>query len=85
MSSFKRLTKHPKFAPKQEIRPQKVSITDLITYHAKKANFDSQTALKIAKCESQLGKYRENWENSGAIGLFQFKPRTIRLSKGNLI
>jgi len=35
-----------------------------------------ETALKIAKCESQLGKYPKNWQGSSATGLFQFIPKT---------
>jgi hypothetical protein len=32
---------------------------------------------RIATCESQLGKYRTNWEGSGAEGLLMFKPATF--------
>jgi len=33
--------------------------------------------IRIATCESQLGKYRQNWEGSGAEGLLQFKKITF--------
>jgi len=56
--------------------PETVDIATLITNHAKIAHFDEIVALRIADCESKMGKYRENWEGSGAIGLFQFKPST---------
>lgn len=34
------------------------------------------TTRDIAICESQLGRYKTNWEGSGAYGLFQFKKQT---------
>ncbi len=37
---------------------------------------DVPTAKRIATCESQMGKYRKNWQGSLATGLFQFMPRT---------
>lgn len=49
-----------------------LSVIDKIMAYAD----DPETAIRIATCESQLGKYRDNWEGSGATGLFQFKPRT---------
>lgn len=49
-----------------------VSVKDLINEYAD----NPKLVLKIATCESQLGKYRENWEGSGAEGLLMFKPQT---------
>lgn len=37
---------------------------------------DTQTALDIAKCESQFGKYPKNWEGSSAKGIYQFIDST---------
>ena len=38
---------------------------------------DVPTAKRIATCESQMGKYRSNFQGSSATGLFQFMPRTF--------
>jgi len=37
---------------------------------------DPITAKRIAICESQMGKYRKNWQGSSAEGLFMFMPKT---------
>ena len=47
-----------------------------VEYVLKNYADDYDTAYRIAKCESNLGKYRDNFEGSGATGLFQFKPKT---------
>ena len=39
--------------------------------------FNVNTALRIAECESQFGKYRNNWQGSSATGLYQFMPKTF--------
>jgi len=38
---------------------------------------DTQTALDIAECESQFGKYQTNWEGSSAKGIYMFMPKTF--------
>jgi len=38
---------------------------------------DKRLVFRIATCESQMGKYRQNWEGSGAEGLLMFKPETF--------
>lgn len=40
-------------------------------------NFDEETAVRIAICESQLGKYKTNWQGSSAYGLYQFMSKTF--------
>lgn len=40
-------------------------------------DFDEYTAVKIAECESQFGKYKVNWQGSSAYGLYQFMPSTF--------
>jgi hypothetical protein len=37
---------------------------------------DIETAKRIATCESQMGKYRKNFQGSSAEGLFMFMPKT---------
>ena len=37
---------------------------------------DTETALRIAECESQFGKYNHNWEGSSATGVYQFISKT---------
>lgn len=37
---------------------------------------DVITAKRIATCESQMGKYRKNFQGSSATGLFQFTVGT---------
>ena len=36
----------------------------------------TKTALRIAECESQYGKYKENLEGSSAKGIYQFTDST---------
>jgi len=46
---------------------------------------DIPTTLRIADCESKLGKYRENWQGSSARGLLMFMPSTFNAyCKGNI-
>lgn len=45
----------------------------------------TDTAIRIAECESQLGTYKKNWQGSSAYGLFQFMPKTFNAyCKGNI-
>lgn len=53
------------------------STQDLIKRIATENGFNVNTALRIAECESQFGKYRKNWEGSSATGLYQFMPKTF--------
>lgn len=58
---------------------------DLIIRLSQEKGFNVNTSLKIAECESQYGKYKENWSGSGAYGLFQFKPKTFNAYCDGLI
>jgi len=49
-------------------------VLNLINTYASNPNL----VISIATCESSLGRYRTNFQNSGAIGLLQFKPSTWR-------
>lgn len=61
------------FPPQPVICP---TISEKIIAIASENNFPVATAIRIAKCESQLGKYKKNWEGSSATGLYQFMPTT---------
>jgi len=37
----------------------------------------TESLVRIAICESRMGKYRKNWEGSSAEGLLMFKPATF--------
>lgn len=52
------------------------STKDLIIRLSTENDFNVQTALRIAECESQYGKYKFNWEGSSAKGIYQFTNRT---------
>lgn len=54
-----------------------IATTDIKSQIIEQANVRAPQAIKIATCESQLGKYRKNWEGSSAEGLFQFMPKTF--------
>ena len=59
--------------------------SNMIKRIAKEKKFDENIALRIATRESQLGKYRYNFEGSSAVGLFQFMPRTFEsFCKGDI-
>jgi hypothetical protein len=51
-------------------------IKEMIVRLAGEQNFDVETALRIAECESQYGKYQINWEGSSAKGVYQFIDKT---------
>jgi len=50
---------------------------ELIEIMAKEYNVCVETALKIAECESQYGKYNYNWQGSSAKGVYQFIDKTF--------
>lgn len=54
------------------------STIKMIEKKAEKRGFNIKTALRIAECESQIGKFKKNWEGSSASGLFQFMPNTFK-------
>lgn len=40
-------------------------------------NINYEISLRIADCESKMGKYKINFEGSSAYGIYQFMPRTF--------
>jgi hypothetical protein len=49
---------------------------ELIVSIATEYDVCPETALRIAECESQYGKYPHNWEGSSAKGVYQFIDKT---------
>jgi hypothetical protein len=49
---------------------------ELIIRLAEENNFDVNTAIRIATCESQLGLYKYNLQGSSAKGIYQFIDKT---------
>ena len=43
-----------------------------IRHYASEYGVDVETSLRIATCESQMGKYKHNWEGSSATGVYQW-------------
>lgn len=52
------------------------TIKEMIVRLAGEENFDIETALRIAECESQYGKYIYNFEGSSSKGIYQFIDKT---------
>jgi len=48
-----------------------------IEVFAEKYDVDVNVAKSVARCESQMGKFKKNWSGSSAEGLFMFMPRTF--------
>ena len=40
-------------------------------------NINYEISLRIAECESKMGKYKYNLQGSSAYGLYQFMPKTF--------
>ena len=40
-------------------------------------NINYEDSLRIAECESKMGKYKYNLQGSSAYGLYQFMPKTF--------
>jgi hypothetical protein len=49
---------------------------DLIIRLTVNSQVSTETALRIAECESNFGKYQTNWSGSSAYGLYQFTTST---------
>jgi hypothetical protein len=49
---------------------------DIITRLTAHSQVSTKTALRIAECESKLGKYQTNLSGSSAYGLYQFTAYT---------
>ena len=65
------------FPPIPVLPPKCETVIEKIERITDEQGFNTETALRIAECESQFGKYRKNWEGSGATGLYHFMPRTF--------
>ncbi len=46
-------------------------------------NINYEISLRIANCESKMGKYKTNWEGSSAKGIFQWTDGTWDYIKAN--
>lgn len=51
-----------------------------IRHYADEYSVDVETSLRIATCESQMGKYKTNWSGSSAKGIYMFIDRTWKYS-----
>lgn len=51
-------------------------VEDQIRRLAASYGVDEDRAVDIARCESQLGKYKTNWSGSSAKGVYQFIDKT---------
>jgi hypothetical protein len=52
------------------------NIEVLIREKSRAVGFDEDLAFTIAKRESQMGKYKVNWEGSSAKGIYQIIDKT---------
>jgi len=59
-----------------EVNFEPISIQEKIIKIASENDFCIETALNIAECESQFGKYKHNWTGSTAKGIYQFIDKT---------
>ncbi len=53
------------------------TLEQMIINYSIENGINYETSLRIANCESKMGKYKTNWEGSSAYGLYQFMPRTF--------
>jgi len=53
------------------------TITEAIINYSIDNNINYEISLRIADCESKMGKYKVNFEGSSAYGLYQFMPKTF--------
>ena len=58
------------------IKPTREEVKQEIIKQAKYHNVNIETALRIGLCESQYVYNVDNWEGSGARGVYQFKDKT---------
>lgn len=62
------------------------TIESLIAHYSDIYNFNLDTALRIADCESKTGKYLYNFSGSSAKGIYQFTDATWRnYCKGDVL
>lgn len=70
------LNVEPVITPVNLISPKVESVVDIIITLSANSNVSTKTALRIAECESQYGKYKKNLEGSSAKGIYQFTDST---------
>ena len=62
------------------------TIENLIAHYSDIYNFNLDTALRIADCESKTGKYLYNFSGSSAKGIYQFTNATWKdYCKGDVL
>jgi hypothetical protein len=62
------------------------TIESLIAHYSDIYNFNKETALRIADCESKTGKYLYNFSGSSAKGIYQFTNATWKnYCKGDVL
>lgn len=66
----------PVITPIELIEVNNKTVRDIIITLSIDSNVSTKTALRIAECESQYGKYKENLEGSSAKGIYQFTDST---------
>ena len=67
----------PQHATTSLPRHSQATLEQMIVQYSVDNGINYETALRIANCESKMGKYKTNWEGSSAYGLYQFMPRTF--------
>ncbi len=67
----------PQHATTSLPRHSQATLEQMIVQYSIDYGINYETSLRIAHCESKMGKYKTNWEGSSAYGLYQFMPRTF--------
>jgi hypothetical protein len=61
------------------------TLEQMIINYSIQNGINYETSLRIANCESKMGKYKVNWDGSSAYGLYQFMPKTFNYyCQGNI-
>ncbi|NCD07196.1 MAG: hypothetical protein EOL97_13865 [Spirochaetia bacterium] len=68
---------HPQNATTSLPEHNNATIEQAIINYSIDNGINYETSLRIADCESKMGKYKVNWDGSSAYGLYQFMPRTF--------
>jgi len=58
------------------VEAQDVSLEQAIIQYSIHNGINYETSIRIANCESKMGKYKTNWEGSSAKGIFMFTDGT---------
>jgi len=59
------------------IRHSNATLEQAIINYSIDNNINYEISLRIADCESKMGKYKYNLQGSSAYGLYQFMPKTF--------